>query len=86
MDEIAEGVLAFLRWTLDNPLPPDVPTLAVLPHLRRRMGARAPGWRERALGDPTEGDAVGVQFHLLGGRVVRGGLAQRPSGVRGEGA
>ncbi|VTT98990.1 unnamed protein product [Gemmataceae bacterium] len=84
MDDVAEGVLAFLRWTLDNPLPPDVSTLAVLSDLRGRMDARTPGWRERALGEPTEGDAIAVEFHLLGGRVVRGTLVQRPSGVRGE--
>jgi hypothetical protein len=86
MDDVAEGVLAFIRWTQRNPLPPDVPTLAVLSDLRGRMDARAPGWRDRALADGMGGDAVEVEFHLPGGRVVRGTLAQRSSGAHGRAA
>jgi hypothetical protein len=86
MDDIAEGVLAFIRGTEDHPLPPDTPTRDVLAALRRRLDADAPGWRGRAFGADPEVEVLEVEVHLSGGRVVRGALARRPSEVRGEAA
>ncbi len=86
MDDIAEGVLAFLRWADAHPLPPDVPTRDVLTALRDRLDAEAPGWRGRAFGDAPGAGAVEVDLHLRGGRIVSGALAQRSSGVRGGAA
>jgi hypothetical protein len=86
MDEITEGVLNFIRWVENNPLPPDAPTCDVLRALRERLDVDSPGWRLRAFQDTANADAVEVEVHLSSGRVVRGVLAQRPSGVRGEAA
>lgn len=85
MNDVTEGVIAYIRWTQRHPLPPDAPTLAVLADLRGRLGTAAPGWRGRAVGD-RPGSAVEVEIHLRDGRAVRGILAQQPSGVVGEAA
>ena len=86
MDDIAEGVLAFIRWTDKHPLPPHAPTRDVLSALRRRLDVDAPGWRERAFKDDPDVEALEVEVHLGSGRVVRGALARRPGRARGEAA
>jgi hypothetical protein len=86
MDDVVGGVLAFIRWAETNPLPPDVPTRAVLSTLRGQLDAAAPGWRVRAFHEADGAAGVEVEVHLRGGRVVRGTLAQQPSPVRGKAA
>lgn len=81
MEEVAESVLSFIRWTDEHPLPPNAPTRVVLNALRAHLDARVPGWRERAFENEAKQEAVEVEVHLTGGRVVCGTLVQRPSAV-----
>jgi hypothetical protein len=79
MDEVAESVLAFIRWTDAHPLPANVPTRVVLKVLRAHLDRTAPGWRERVFEGDAGPDAVEVEVHLQSGRVIRGALAQQAS-------
>lgn len=86
MEEVAESVLSFIRWTDEHPLPPNAPTRVVLNALRAHLDTNAPGWRARVFTPPSERDAVGIEVHLSGGRVVRGTLLQQSSATRNEAA
>ena len=78
MDDVAEGVLAFIRWTETHPLSPDVPTRAVVAAIRERLDADAPGWRGLAFGADEGPDAVEVELHLGSGRASLFTLRPRP--------
>ncbi|AWM35744.1 hypothetical protein GobsT_65630 [Gemmata obscuriglobus] len=82
MEEVAESVLAFIRWTDEHPLPPNAPTRVVLNALRTHLDAKVPGWRQRAFENDSSQEAVEIEVHLSGGRIVRGTLLQRPSTVQ----
>ena len=79
MDDIAKGVLAFIRSTDEHPLPPSVRTRDVLNALRAHLDATVSGWREKVFEPGEEQKAVEVQLRLQSGRVVQGALHQRAS-------
>lgn len=81
MNEIAQGVLTFIRSTGEHPLPVNARTRDVLKALRAHLDTTMSGWRERVFESQAEQDAVEVEVHLPGGRVVRGTLVQQASSV-----
>lgn len=83
MEFVARSVLSFIRHAEDCSIPLDRPTVEVLGELRAYLDGADAGWREKAFGGDADA-AVVVEFHLRGGRVVRGAVAARPSAVGGE--
>lgn len=79
MNEVAEGVVSFIRLTDERPLPPAAATRDVLKALRKHLDATVPDWRDRVFESGEGRDAVEVEVHLQSGRVVRGALVQQPS-------
>ena len=85
MNEVAEGVVSFIRFTDEHPLPAGATTRDVLKALRAHLDATVPGWRARVFESRGVRDALVVDVHLRSGRVVRGVLLQQTSGVRAKG-
>lgn len=85
MNEVAEGVVSFIRFTDEHPLPAGATTRDVLKALRAHLDATVPGWRDRVFESSEGQDAVEVEVHLQSGRVVRGALVQQASAGEARG-